>query len=376
VTPSAYAFAPYFDDVHRVLSDRLRGLLDGPLGPLRASDDPRAVAEFLGAAWGLYALVVPSEGAAVDVRSLVVVREALAGVSPLADSIFAVQGLGAHPIVRAGTAAQRQVLTDVVAGRTVAAFALTEPEAGSDVASLQTTARREGDGWVLDGEKWLISNVPMADYQVVFANAAPELGKKGVSAFVVPSDAEGLTREALPMEGHALGRLGMRGCRVGDGALLGAVGDGMRLALETLDTFRVSVGAAANGMAARALALSVARVQGRVQFGVPLASQQMVRAYVAEMATSLDAARLLVARAAHAKDTGVDDASTAVAMAKLYATESAQTVIDKAVQLHGGSGVLDDSPLAMLYRAVRPLRIYEGTTEIQKLIIARAVLGR
>lgn len=376
MTPSAYAFAPYFDDRHRALSDRLRGLVAGPLGPLGRSVDPRAVAEFLGAAWGLYALLVPDDGAAVDVRALVCVREALAGLSPLADSIFAVQGLGTYPVLRAGVGAQRAVLEGVVAGRTVAAFALTEPEAGSDVAALKTTARRAGDGWVLDGEKWLISNVPMADYQVVFANADPSLGKKGIAAFVVPSDAPGLVREAMPMEGHCLGRLVMQGCRVGGDALLGAPGDGMRLALATLDTYRVSVGAAANGMAARALGLSVARVQGRVQFGEALASQQMVRAYIAEMATALDASRLLVARAAHAKDTGAADASVAVAMAKLHATESAQTVIDKAVQLHGGSGVLDDSPLAMLYRAVRPLRIYEGTTEIQKLIIARAVLGR
>ncbi len=374
--PSAHALSPYFDDRHRALSDRLQGLLGGSGEPLEGKDDPRAVGELLGGAWGLYGLLVPAPGEAVDVRSLVCVREALAGISPLADSVFAVQGLGSHPLVRAGTASQRAVLADLVAGRTVAAFALTEPEAGSDVASLRTTARREGEGWVLDGEKCLISNVPTADYQVVFANADPSRGKKGISAFVVPSEAPGLVRDPMALEGHCLGRLVMRGCRVGPEALLGEVGDGMRLALETLDTFRVSVGAAANGMAARALGLTVARVKSRVQFGEALGSQQMVRAYVAEMATAVEAARLLVARAAHAKDTGAPDASVVVAMAKMLATESAYRVIDQAVQLHGGSGVLDDSPLAKLSRAVRPLRIYEGTTEIQKLIIARAVLGR
>lgn len=374
--PSAYALAPFFEDRHRALCDRLQGLLGGSGEPLEGKDDPRAVGEVLGARWGLYGLLVPAPGEAVDVRALVCVREALAGVSPLADSVFAVQGLGSHPLVRAETGAHRALLADLVAGRTVAAFALTEPEAGSDVASLRTTARREGAGWVLEGEKCLISNVPTADYQVVFANADPSRGKKGISAFVVPSDAPGLVRAPMALEGHCLGTLVMRGCRVGPEALLGEVGDGMRLALETLDTFRVSVGAAANGMAARALGLTVARVKSRVQFGEALGSQQMVRAYVAEMATALEAARLLVARAAHAKDTGAPDASVAVAMAKMQATESASGVIDKAVQLHGGSGVLDDSPVAKLARAVRPLRIYEGTTEIQKLIIARAVLGR
>ena len=312
----------------------------------------------------------------VDVRALVLIRDALGFAHPQADAIFAVQGLGSFPIVLAGTEAQKaRYLPEVVSGERITGFGLTEPEAGSDVASLQCTAKKDGDGWILDGDKTLISNVPIAQHYVVFANADPSLGRKGISAFVVERDRPGLSLEPQPMSiDHPIGALHMRGCRLEGDALLGEVGDGFRLAMSTLDTFRISVGAAANGMATAALDDAIAHVTSREQFGKPLATQQMVQAYIAEMATELDAARLLVARAAHAKDTHRDRVSAEVAMAKMFATEAAQRIIDKAVQLHGGRGVLSGTRVEALYRDIRPLRIYEGTTEIQKLIISRALL--
>ncbi len=312
----------------------------------------------------------------VDVRSLCVAREIIAYASPLADSIFAVQGLGSHPIVLTPSFhARAEILRGVVAGTRVCAFALTEPEAGSDVGSMRSVARAEGDEWVIDGEKVFISNVGIAHHYVVFANADPSLGKKGISAFLVPKDAPGLVLEKIPMSlDHPLGRLVMKSCRVPDNALIGEVGHGMRLALGTLDVFRTSVGAAACGMARRALDETLARVRSRIQFGKPLADFQLTQAALAEMATELDAARLLVYRAAWMKDRG-HRASTEVAMAKMFATEAAQRIIDRAVQLFGGLGVTLGTVVEQLYREIRPLRIYEGTTEIQKLIIGSALVG-
>ena len=386
LTLSCQDFAPFFGATYDVLAARLTA---DTLAPLTSSHDAAIVARTLGEL-GLYAHLVPeahggvaagkaADPTYIDVRSLVLIREALGQVSPLADAIFAVQGLGSYPIVLAGSEAQRERwLPGVVRGDRVAAFALTEPEAGSDVASLQTTARRDGDEWILDGDKTLISNVPIAHHHVVFANADPAAGRKGISAFVVERDAPGLTLTPILMSiTHPIGKLALRGCRVPADALLGRVGDGFKLAMTTLDAFRISVGGAANGMAARALACSIDHVTRRRQFGAALSEQQIVRAYLAEMATELDAARLLVARAAHARDTGGGArVSTEAAMAKLYATEAAQGIIDKAVQLHGGLGVVDGTEVERLYREIRPLRIYEGTTEIQKLIIAKGLLDR
>ncbi len=383
---SCQDLAPFFGPAY----DTLAACLDsGALAPLAASHDAVEVAREMGEL-GLYAHLVPeahggyaagkaAEATYIDVRSLVLIREALGQISPLADSIFAVQGLGSYPIVLAGSDAQRErFLPGVIRGERIGAFGLTEPEAGSDVASIQTTARRDGDGWILDGDKTLISNVPIAHHHIVFANADPAAGRKGISAFIVERGAHGLTSAPIPMSiAHPIGKLALRGCRVSGDALLGRVGDGFKLAMATLDAFRISVGAAANGMAARALACAVDHVTRRRQFGVALAEQQLVRAYLAEMATELDAARLLVARAAHARDTGSGArVSTEAAMAKLYATEAAQGIIDKAVQLHGGLGVVEGTEVERLYREIRPLRIYEGTTEIQKLIIAKGVLDR
>jgi acyl-CoA dehydrogenase len=376
---------PFFEPRHDELA---RHLASGHLDALVGKEDPAEVARIVGKL-DLYAHLVPEAygGATsgrpkdlsfIDVRALVLVREALGQVSPLADSIFAVQGLGTYPIVLGGSQdLVAEVVPDVVRGLRVGAFALTEPEAGSDVASLHTRAQKDGDDWVLDGEKTLISNVGIADHYVVFANADPSLGKKGIAAFYVPKDTPGLTLEPLPMSvPHPIGRLLLTGCRVPQANLVGHVGGGFRLAMETLDAFRISVGAAANGMAERALSQALSHVKKRRQFGAPLADQQMVKAYLAEMATELDASRLLVARAAHRRDTTGERVTALAAMAKMHATEAAQRVIDKAVQLHGGLGVIEGSEVERLYREIRPLRIYEGTTEIQKLVIARELLSR
>jgi acyl-CoA dehydrogenase len=264
-------------------------------------------------------------------------------------------------------------------GTAVGGFALTEPEAGSDVASMRTVARRDGDAWVLDGEKVFISNVGIAHHFVVFANADPAAGKKGISAFFVEATAPGLALSSIGTStDHPLGRLVMKGCRIPASHLVGEVGQGLRFALGTLDVFRTSVGGAAIGMAQRALDETVARVKSRRQFGQRLADFQLVQAALADMATELDAARLLVYRAAWLKDRGevaegMTPPSVAVAMAKMYATEAAQRIIDRAVQLHGGLGVTAGPVVESLYREIRPLRIYEGTTEIQKLIIGGAL---
>ncbi|MBX3262025.1 MAG: acyl-CoA dehydrogenase family protein [Labilithrix sp.] len=388
VRPSWAALPMFFDASHRALGEECDEITDGDV----ALHDPPRVIPRLGAL-GLLQLLVPANqgggawgagGAAVDVRALCVAREALAYSSGLADSIFAVQGLGSHPILLAGEGARRaSVLAEVVRGERVSAFALTEPEAGSDVASMRTTARREGDAWILDGEKVFISNVGIAHHYVVFANADPSAGKKGISAFLVEASSEGLLTEPIAMSvEHPLGRLAMKSCRVPASALLGEVGMGLRLALGTLDVFRTSVGAAAVGMARRAVDESIARVTRRVQFGKPLSDFQLTQAALADMATELDAARLLVCRAAWEKDQPRDDSArgrgdgVSVAMAKMYATEAAQRIIDRGVQLFGGLGVTEGNVLDRLYREIRPLRIYEGTTEIQKLIIGGALTAR
>jgi len=260
-------------------------------------------------------------------------------------------------------------------GEVIGGFGLTEPGAGSDVAAIVTSATHAGDHYVLDGEKTFISNVGIAAFCVVFARTDPDGGHRGLSAFIVPTDAEGVTTEAIPMSvDHPIGRVILRGVRVPSSNRLGDEGEGFKLAMQTLDTFRVSVGAAAVGMARRALDEAVAHLKTRVQFGKPLAAQQMLQGYIADMATELDASRLLVFRAAHAKDTTDERVTTEVAMAKMYATEAAQRIIDKAVQLFGGLGVTRGQVVEQLYRDIRPLRIYEGTTEIQRLIISRAYL--
>lgn len=373
----------FFDEAHFALADRLeRELVEDE----RILHDPERVVSLLATRELLqYVLPNPTTGR-VDVRALCLVREALGQISPLADGIFAVQGLGSHSVsLTPGFSDRDVILGRVGRGEVTVGFALTEPEAGSDVGAMATTARREGNEWVLDGEKVYISNVGLAHTYTVFARVEPAPANgKGISAFWVPKQAPGLTCERMPLAGggdHPLGRLRMNGCRVPSHALIGEVGGGLRLGLGTLDVFRTSVGAAAVGMARRALDESLARVMARKQFGKRLAEFQLTQAALAEMATELDASRLLVYRAAWEKDkaAGARDRSTSggtsVAMAKMFATEAAQRIIDRAVQLHGGSGVIEGSVVAELYREIRPLRIYEGTTEIQKLIIGAAITG-
>jgi acyl-CoA dehydrogenase len=312
----------------------------------------------------------------LDLRGCCLMREALGEVSPLADAVFALQGLGTTPILLGGTQAQKdRWLGPIAEGKVMTAFAMTEAEAGSDVAAIASTARHEGSGYVITGAKTLISNAGIADLYVVFASTDRPKGAKGISCFLVPANTFGLRfRPQVLSAPHPLGEITFEGCRVPGDALLGTEGRGYGLGLATLDRLRPTVAAAACGMAARALAESLAHVKQRKQFGTPLAEFQLVQQKLARMATDLTAARLLTYRAAYEKDQGQERITSEAAMAKSFATEMAQRVVDDAVQLIGGRGVLADHPVERLYRAVRALRIYEGTTEIQQLIIAGELL--
>jgi acyl-CoA dehydrogenase len=319
-----------------------------------------------------------SPGSGIDVRTLCLLRETFARGSALADFAFALQGLGSGPLSLFGTEAQRrEYLPRVASGQAVAAFALSEAAAGSDVAAMRTTARRDGGDYVLDGQKSWISNAGIADFYVVFCRL-PEGGDRSYAAFVVDADRPGLrVGERFDVTApHPLGTLELAGCRVPGGALIGEPGRGLRVALATLDVFRPTVGAAALGLARRALDEALAHVARREVFGQPLAAHQLTQAKLADMATAVDASALLVYRAAWERDrTGAARVTREAAMAKLFATEAAQRVVDDAVQLLGARGVLAGSPVERLYREVRALRIYEGTSEIQRLVIAGQVLA-
>jgi acyl-CoA dehydrogenase len=322
--------------------------------------------------------VGPAGAAAAGIRALCLAREAIAAASPLADAMFALQALGSTPIALAGNEALRERwLPEVAAGTAIAGFAMTESEAGSDVGAIATTAWRDGDDYVLDGEKSFISNAGIADFYCVFASTDRSSGTRGLSCFVVPADAPGLrfVRPYVLSEPHPLGELAFDSCRVPAKHRLGEEGEGFKLGMRTLDRLRPTVAAAACGMAARALAEATAHAKSRRQFSAPLADQQLIQAKLARMATDLDAARLLTYRAAWVLDSGAERASREAAMAKLFATEAAQRIIDDAVQIHGGRGVLAESVVDRLYRSVRALRIYEGTSEIQHLVIARDILS-
>jgi acyl-CoA dehydrogenase len=304
-------------------------------------------------------------------------REALGEASPLADAVFALQGLGTTPILLGGSEGQKDRWLGAIAqGKVMTAFAMTEPGAGSDVAGIATTARREGSGYVLDGAKTLISNAGIADLYVVFASTDRNKGAKGISCFLVPGDSPGLRfiGPQVLSAPHPLGEIAFEECRVSADALLGAEGRGYGLGLAALDRLRPTVAAAACGMATRALSESLAHVKDRQQFGRPLAQFQLVQQKLARMATDIAAARLLTYRAAYEKDQGQERITSEAAMAKSFATEMAQRAVDDAIQLVGGRGVLAEHPVERLYRAVRALRIYEGTTEIQQLIIAGELL--
>lgn len=315
----------------------------------------------------------------VQARDLCVIREALAGVSPLADTLFAVQALAAYPLAAAGTPAQRRAyLPRLAAGADVGAFALTEPDAGSDPASVKLRARKRGGSYVLDGVKSLISNAGLAQLYIVFGSTHPARKGKGLGAFVVEAGTPGVavTERLALISPHPIGTVAFAGCRVPERQRLGAPGQGLEIALTTLEALRCSVGAAACGMAARGLAEAVRHARERRQFGRPLARFQAIRFKIADMATELEAARLLVYRAARAHDQDAVDAARASSMAKLFATEAAQRIVDESLQIHGGRGLVEGSIMERLYRDVRALRIYEGTSEVQRLIIAREVLGR
>jgi acyl-CoA dehydrogenase len=333
--------------------------------------EARALLGMLGAGGWLQPIVD------LDLRGCCLMREVLGEASPLADAVFALQGLGTTPILLAGSPAQKERwLGPIAQGRVMTAFAMTEAEAGSDVSAIATTARREGSGYVLDGSKTLISNAGIADLYVVFASTDRTRGAKGISCFLVPADAPGLRFRGPQVLSapHPLGEIAFEECRVPADALLGSEGRGYGLGLAALDRLRPTVAAAACGMAGRALSESLAHVKQRHQFGTPLARFQLVQQKLARMATDLAAARLLTYRAAYEKDQGQERITSEAAMAKSFATEMAQRAVDDAVQLIGGRGVLATHPVDRLYRAVRALRIYEGTTEIQQLIIAGELL--
>ena len=367
----------FLEPHHAALAERANVLASDIAGRAEPTDDAvaRREARDLVALLGAGAWLQPIFD--LDLRACCLMREALAEASPLADAVFALQGLGTTPIVLAGSEAQkRRWLGPIAEGKVMTAFAMTEPAAGSDVAAIATTARRDGPGYVLDGAKTLISNAGIADLYAVFASTDRAKGSKGISCFLVPADAPGL-RFAGPQvlsAPHPLGEIAFEGCRVPAESLLGAEGRGYGIGLAALDRLRPTVAAAACGMAARALGEALAHVKQRRQFGKPLAEYQLVQQKLARTATDLAAARLLTYRAAYEKDQGQERITSEAAMAKSFATEMAQRAVDDAVQLIGGRGVLADHPVDRLYRAVRALRIYEGTTEIQHLIIAGELL--
>ena len=373
---------PFFEERHRALAARLEPWAAQHCEDVDHHDVDaacRGLVQKLGRdGWLEHAAPGDDASEKIDVRTLALIRETLARYSGLADFAFAMQGLGAGPISLFGTAAQkRQWLPKTRNGAAIAAFALSEPASGSDVANISTTARRNGDRYVLDGEKTWISNGGIADLYVVFARTGEAPGARGLSAFIVRGDNPGLSvaERIAVIAPHPLARLSFRNCEVSADDLIGAAGDGFKIAMATLDVFRTTVGAAAVGFARRALAETLKRSASRELFGAPLSELQMVQGHIADMVVEIDAAALLVYRAAWAKDMGAARVTREAAMAKLYATESAQRVIDAAVQIHGGDGVRVGHPVEALYREIRALRIYEGASDVQKIVIARSLLS-
>jgi acyl-CoA dehydrogenase len=371
---------PFFTDRHRALAEGIERWCADNLPADHGDVDAacRELVQKLGRdGWLAHTAPDPDSPAMLDVRTLCLIRETLARHDGLADFAFAMQGLGAGPISLFGNAKQRDWIKRTRSGNAIAAFALTEQQSGSDVANIALTATRYGDGYVLDGEKTWISNGGIADLYVVFARTGEGPGAKGLTAFLLPGKLPGfsIAERIDVIAPHPLARLKFERVTVPASAMIGAPGEGFKIAMATLDIFRATVGAAALGFARRALDESVARAKSRNLFGGPLADLQMVQGSLAEMALDVDAAALLVYRAAWAKDNGAARVTREAAMAKLYATESAQQVIDKAVQLHGGDGVRHGHIVERLYREIRALRIYEGASEVQKVIIARQVLS-
>ncbi len=376
---------PFFDDEHRELASALDTWAAEYVSADEYDDVDAACRELVAqlgrGGWLRYAVPGRFGGAFADVdsRAVCIVRETLARHNALADFAFAMQGLGSAPIVLAGEPElQARYLPRVCDGTAIAAFALSERDAGSDVAAIATTARRDGDAYVLDGEKTWISNGGIADFYVVFARTGEAEGSRGLSAFAVDADTAGLEiAERIGLIApHPLATLRLRECRVPASHRLGASGDGFKLAMRSLDVFRASVAAAALGLARRALDEALAHATSRTMFGGTLADFQLTQAALAEMATGIDASALLTYRAAWQRDVEQEPTTREAAMAKLTATETAQRVIDRTVQLHGALGVTRGTVPERLYREIRALRIYEGASEVQQLIIARQTLAR
>jgi acyl-CoA dehydrogenase len=389
VAEKTYLNWPFLEDSHRVLAREFREWADQEIAPLgeaepqgnEALDDlaRKLVRRLADGGWLRYSVPAPWGGihTKLDVRALCLMRETLAQYSGMADFSFVMQGLGTGPISLFGSEElRRKYLPDVASGKRIAAFALSEPESGSDVAAMTTNARRVGSEYILNGEKTLISNGGLAHQYVVFARTEDMPGSKGLSALVVDAATPGLTctERFNVIAPHPLGRIQFEECRVPVANLLGNPGEGFKIAMSSLDVFRSTVGAAALGFARRAHDEAMAQAQSRLSFGKPLADYQLIQEKISDMALKIDAAALLVYRSAWTKDTQGVRVTREAAMAKLYATESAQEIIDQAVQIWGGMGVVVGSTVERLYREIRGLRIYEGTSEIQKLIIAGQAL--
>jgi len=379
MSDSSYLDWPFLEDRHRALKAELESWCDRQAFRHDGDVDEicRDLVADLGSA-GILRNCVPAAAGGVseklDVRSLALCRETLAYHSGLADFAFAMQGLGSGAISLFGTDAQRDAyLPGVAAGKKISAFALSEAEAGSDVAAMATSAEADGDAFVINGAKTWISNGGIADFYCVFARTGEAPGARGLSVFIVDADNPGLSIDERieTVAPHPLATLGFNDCRVPASAMIGEPGDGFKVAMATLDVFRTTVAAAALGFARRALDEALDHTSTRQLFGAPLSALQMTEAAIAEMATDIDASALLIYRSAWAKDCHQDRVTREAAMAKLHATEAAQKIIDQAVQLFGGKGVTRGNMVERLYREIRALRIYEGASEVQKVIIAR-----
>ncbi|PIV75388.1 MAG: acyl-CoA dehydrogenase [Rhodobacteraceae bacterium CG17_big_fil_post_rev_8_21_14_2_50_65_11] len=371
---------PFFEPRHKAWAETLDEWAAGAVQALDHSDTDaacRTLVKALGAD-GWLKPTAAGTGEVFDVRTLCLARETLARHDGLADFAFAMQGLGTGAISLFGTEAQRSDWLPLTrTGKAIAGFALTEPQSGSDVANSTMTATEDGEYFVLNGEKTWISNGGIADVYTVFARTGERPGAKGLSAFVVPADTVGvkIVERLETIAPHPLARLRFSDCRIPKSALIGARGEGFKIAMSVLDVFRSTVAAAALGFARRALDETLARVSARHVQGAPLFDLQMVQGHIADMAVDVDASALLVYRAAWAKDSGAARITREAAMAKLFSTDQAQQVIDRAVQLHGGDGVKSGETVERLYREIRALRIYEGASDVQKVIIARQTMA-
>jgi len=368
---------PFFEERHRELAVRLEEWCQATIHDAEPSDPDyavRATVAEMGKS-GFLKLCVSDGKNRPDVRSLAICRETFARYHGLVDFAFAMQGLGSGAISLFGTVEQkRDWLPKVASGEAIAAFAMTEPECGSDAANISTSAMRDGNEWVLVGEKTLISNGGIADFYVTFARTGEGEGSRGLSAFILPADAVTVEERIEVIAPHPLGRLKYDNVRIPANAIIGEPGEGFRIGMETLNLFRVTVGAAALGFARRALNEALSFAKSRRLGSGTLADNAVTQAKLADMALAIDASALLIYRAAWQQDVGGPDHRRAAAMAKLHATEAAQQVIDAAVQMHGGAGVTKGVKVEELYRDIRALRIYEGASEVQRQIIARDLL--